>query len=549
MLSKHPDGVIRCLLVQPEFPLGSFWNYKPTVELIGAKTPNMPLGLVTVAAILPQSWQFRLVDLNCQTLTEEDWTWAEIVALGGMLPQQLSLLSMLRAAKERGKFVIVGGPDPTSQPELYAEADALILDEGEITIPNWLESWRKGTPRGTFRAADKPDVTKSPVPRYDLLNLDFYDRIGLQISRGCQFNCEFCDIIELYGRKPRIKNPLQVVRELEAIRKTGYSGSIDIVDDNFIGNKRYIRREILPVLTRWNRRRLRPFYFTTEASMNLADDVPMMREMARAGFRFVFTGIETPDPELLLQTQKSQNAVQPIETRLRAMLDAGLMPFAGFILGFDGEKRGMDQMMIKCIEEGPVVIAMVGLLVALPNTQLTRRLHKEGRLLALTGDKVQANASAFANLAESLVEISDQTTMGLNFVTKRPRAEIIAEYQEVIRKVYDLKQYMDRTLKAVRLLNLRPIRVVALRRRELRRSLRGLLTLTLKMTRDPATRWLYWRNFWWGFFGGMNRFDTMIQMMAFYVHLRQQRDRILARTSEVARVFPDKAQTDQDGAA
>lgn len=527
-----PDQSVKCLLVQPEFPAGSFWNYKAAVETIGAKTPNMPLGLLTVAAILPQHWQFRLEDLNCGPLTDDALAWADLVCVGGMLPQQAGILALVRRAQAKGKFVAVGGSDPTSQPELYKEADALVLDEGELTIPQWIQSWRQGQPRGVFRATEKPDLTTSPTPRYDLLKIENYNQLALQISRGCPFNCEFCDIIELFGRKPRIKKPEQVIRELEAIRATGYAGSVDIVDDNFIGNKRYIRREILPALRAWNRRRLRPFFFATEASMNLADDEPLMREMVMAGFRIVFTGIETPDPDLLLKTQKSQNTVRPIQERLEKMMAVGLMPTAGFIIGFDNEKPGMDQAIIQCIEEGSVSIAMVGLLVALPNTQLTRRLKKEGRLIGFDGQTVQAgNESKAADVSTSVFEISDQTVAGLNFLTTRDRYEILAEFRNIVRTVYDPKVYMDRVRRQVQRVKLKPKRLPRIW--ELRRDLKGLFNVSKQMSANKDLRWLFWRNFADAIWRGSNAFDLSMRLMGMFLHFSQQRDYILAKTGEV----------------
>jgi radical SAM superfamily enzyme YgiQ (UPF0313 family) len=530
---ESPDSKIRCLLVQPRFPPNTFWNYQAAVELVGAKTPNLPLSLITVAAILPQHWEFRLVDLNCRDLSEADWQWAQLVGVGGMLPQQPSTLTLIREGKRRGKFVVCGGSDPSSQADIYREADALVLDEGELTIPLWLESWRRGEPRGLFRSAEKPDMTTTPTPRYDLIDINDYNQMALQISRGCPLNCEFCDIIELFGRKPRIKSPEQVIRELEAIRRTGYTGAVDIVDDNFIGNKRYIKRHILPAMTRWNRIRLRPFFFATEASMNLADDEPLMKAMAMAGFRMVFTGIETPDPELLLLTQKTQNTMKPIQERIRKLLSHGLLPTAGFILGFDNEKKGMDEAMTRCIEDAPISMAMVGLLVALPNTQLTRRLLKEGRLLGFDGKIVGPDGArkAAAEVEGSVFEVADQTVAGLNFVTTRDRREILEEYRNVIRAVYSTDAYMGRVLRQVRLYKFRPLRIP--RFWEVKRDLRGLVGLIRAMSRDQELRRPFWRNFWLALFMGPNSFDIAMRLMSMFLHFRKQRDYILAKTGQL----------------
>ncbi len=272
-----------------------------------------------------------------------------------------------------GKFVVVGGPDATSQPTLYRAADALVLGEAETTVPLWLAACREGHPRGTFQALEKPDVTQSPLPRFDLLKIQDYLSVNVQFSRGCPFNCEFCDIIELYGRTPRTKTPAQFCRELEALFDLGYRGWVDVVDDNFVGNKSNVK-QMLPVLKQWCQQHEYPFYFSTQASINLADDEPLMDAMTDVDFRSVFIGIETPDPKLLATTQKRMNALKPISDRIGRIYDHGMGVMAGFILGFDGESQGAGDMIIECIEENDIPIAMVSLLAALPNTQLSRRL-------------------------------------------------------------------------------------------------------------------------------------------------------------------------------
>jgi len=402
---------VRCLLVQVRFSAFSFWNFVAACETMGASTPSPPLGLLTVAALLPQHWQFRLLDLNTRPFSEEDWAWADLVCVGGMLPQQAGMLAVIERARRDGKFVAVGGSDPTSQPDVYAAADARVLGEGESAIPVWLESWRAGEPRGVFREREKPDVTRTPVPRYDLLDFGCYAQIGVQYSRGCPFNCEFCDIIELFGRVPRTKTAEQLLGELDRLRELGYSGAVDIVDDNFIGNKRDVKRLLLPALIAWSERHGRPFFFTTEASMNLADDDELLGLMRAAGFRLVFMGIETPDPDLLRMTQKRQNTMRPIVERVRKLYDYGIVVTGGFIMGFDGEKRGADRAMVGLVEESGICLAMVGLLVALPTTQLTRRLVREGRLMDFTGKVVstEAEAASSARAEGSMVEVVDQT--------------------------------------------------------------------------------------------------------------------------------------------
>ncbi len=518
----NPDHKIKCLLIQPLFSAFSFWNYVEGCKHIGAKTPSPPLGLLTVAALLPQHWEFKLLDLNCREFSETDWAWADLVCTGGMLPQQKGLLEIIDRAKRDGKYLACGGPDPSSQPDLYKNAAVVVVGEGESAIPVWLDSWRKGEAYGRFTETEKPDITQSPTPRYDLLNFWNYAQISLQYSRGCPFNCEFCDIIELYGRKPRTKTPEQMTKELDFLKKLGYSGFVDIVDDNFIGNKRNVKRNLLPAMIEWNKKNGHPFFYATEASMNLADDVPLMEAMRDADFRFIFMGIETPDPELLLMTQKSQNTVRPIVERVTALYKYGMVPTAGFIMGFDGEKPGIDRAMIDLIEDCGINMAMVGLLVALPKTQLTRRLLKEGRLMSFSGklvaDEKDLRGSALADKA--MVEIVDQTVAGLNFITSRDRIEIFNEYLNVVANIYSPRSYMDRAMKvAARLKSKSKHRP---RLFEHIRNTRGFFRISYIMTKDKEMRWLYWRNFFYGLSKGIVVLEQVMRLHGIYSHFRKQ---------------------------
>jgi radical SAM superfamily enzyme YgiQ (UPF0313 family) len=520
----NPDEALNCLMIYPEFSQFSFWNVKESIATLGAKAPAPPLGLITVAALLPDFWNVKLLDLNTQSgqgVSEEDWNWADLVLTGGMLPQQEGTLSIIKAAQTKGKYVVVGGPDATSQPEIYSGADALVLGEGERTVPDWLQSLSKGQSQHIFLEKGKPDLSESPVPRFDLIHFADYYSIGVQYSRGCPFNCEFCDIIELYGRKPRQKSPLQFLRELQHLFNLGYRGYIDIVDDNFIGNKRHIKRELLPALIDWNQRRRRPFYFGTEASMNIGDDDVLLDLMRRCDFRFIFMGIETPNRDLLMMTQKSQNTMKPMVERIRNIYRRGIIVSAGFIIGFDNEQRGTDLEIIKCIEETSVCLAMVGLLVALPNTQLSRRLMAEKRLLDFNGQVMDGKGEESRALAkDSVFKIIDQTLSGLNFVTTRPRAEILREFVNVTSTVYESKHYMARVMSLVRTMKYRPPRIPSLY--EFKRSMRALFLLSYKMTKNPETRADYWRNFFGSLILGLYRFEIALTLMGSFLHLRKQ---------------------------
>ncbi len=518
--TRQPDGPIHCLLIQPRFEASNFWNLTDAAATTGAKTVAPPLGLLTVAALLPQHWTFLLVDLNVREVTDDEWQRADVICTGGMIPQQNGIRELIRQANRDEKYIAVGGPDPTSQPEIYCDADARVLGEGELTIPMWLESWRAGEPCGLFSADNKPDVTCSPTPRFDLVDFSQYLQAGIQISRGCPFNCEFCDIIELYGRIPRSKSPRQVLAELDRLVSLGYRGWVDISDDNFIGNKKFVKT-LLVELEDWCQRNSFPFYFTTEASMNLADDDELLEMMRRVDFRFVFMGIETPDPDLLAVTQKKVNSMKPIVERIHHVYRHGISISAGFILGFDNEKQGTADAMIRCIEESGIMLAMVGLLSALPNTQLTRRLMREGRMISANHELLPPSDGAYR--LEN-IENADNTTGGVNFVTTRDRIDVYDDYRRVVTAVYDPGQYMRRVMRTTRMLM--PQRRQKPTFAEWKKMTIALIRIALWMTRNRDVRWHYWGNTIRSMFMGMARFEFCQSHMAAFIHLGNQTSRV-----------------------
>lgn len=433
----------RCnvLLVAPRFNGQSFWNFTAACELYGARFPAAPLGLITVAALLPPAWDCRLLDRNADELTDADLDWADMVMTGGMLPQRPDALQVIGRAHARGKAVVVGGPDVTSSPELYAAADMRVLGEAESVIGAFVEAWNAGTRSGVFEAEKfKADVTRTPVPRFDLLRRGNYIYYGVQFSRGCPFTCEFCDIIELYGRAPRTKTTPQMLAELDTLYRAGYRGHLDFVDDNFVGNKKAVKA-FLPHLIAWQKERGYPFMFSTEASINMADDDALLALMREANFFTVFVGIESPDTDTLVSMQKKQNTRRSLAASVHKIYRAGMFVNAGFILGFDSERSAVAHAMIECIEATSIPLCMVGLLYALPNTQLTRRLANEQRLFALAYTDRMAQQGG-----------GDQCTSGLNFTTARPRREILADYRRVLEHIYDPAAYFARVRKMVRIL-------------------------------------------------------------------------------------------------
>ena len=369
----------RVLLVQPKFSEDSFWNFTAPARLTGARHHSIPLNLITIAAMLPDHWTPRLVDENVETLRDRDLAWADLVMVSAMIPQRPTAIRAIERAQSLDVPVMIGGPDTTSSPGAYAHAEFQFLGEAEGLLPQFFEDWENGVRRKVYEAAKfKADITTTPVPRYDLVKRRRYLTMAIQYSRGCPFLCEFCDIIELFGRVPRTKTNEQVLAELDAIYATGHRGIVDLVDDNLIGNKKAVK-QMLPAVIKWQQDHGFPFYLTTEASLNLADDQELLDLMRDARFMAIFVGIESPDPEVLAMTKKKQNTRRDIAESVRKIYTAGIGVTGGFIIGFDGEQPTIADDLSDLIEESAIAVAMAGLLTVLPGTQLERRLVAEGR--------------------------------------------------------------------------------------------------------------------------------------------------------------------------
>ncbi len=491
------------LLVFPGFNANSFWNYQATCEIVGAKYPGAPLGLITVAAMLPQHWSIKLVNRNTEDIDEADLDWADMVMTGGMMPQQWDTLAIIELAHAHGKVVVVGGPGITSTPAPYHAADFKVLGEAEGLIDGFVADWRAGVRAGTYEGVRfKADVTAAPIPRWDLLKFDQYLHVGVQFSRGCPFTCEFCDIIELYGRVPRTKTALQVIGELDSLYALGYRGHVDFVDDNLIGNKRAVKA-FLPHLKAWQEKHHYPFDFSTEASVNLADDDELLGLMRDASFFAVFIGIESPDNETLIKMQKKQNTRRVLSESIRHIYDAGIFVMGGFIVGFDTEMDAVAGPIVKLIEDASIPIAMVGLLYALPNTQLTRRLEQEGRLFEPENGDING----------------DQCTAGLNFVMLRARRDALTDYRTVLDSIFSPVAYFDRVRGVALSLKMpkRSLRVaLGSTFREFRRFLRLITRVTLYR---PDMRAQAWRTLITILLRNPTAVTSAMRLTAFYVHL------------------------------
>lgn len=419
---------MKVLLVYPEFP-DTYWSFRHALSFEGKRSAFPPLGLLTVSALLPGSWERRLIDLNVRPLRPADIEWADVVFASAMLVQKESLRRVVAACKARGKRVVIGGPYITTSAEDLPAADHLFLGEAEATLPQFVLDVQRGEARRCYQAAERPALSATPVPDFRLADLKRYSAMSVQYSRGCPFQCEFCDIIEIYGRVPRTKSNEQMLAELDALRAAGWRGTVFIVDDNFIGNKRNVK-SLLPELADWQERHGRPFAFLTEASVNLAEDDELLEGMRRAGFRRVFLGIETPVEESLKEALKTQNTRRDLLDSVRKIQRYGMEVMGGFIVGFDSDPEDIFERQIDFIRESAIPLAMVGLLNALPDTQLWRRLKSEGRLVA------ESNG--------------DNTSYSLNFAPKMNPARLIAGYRSLMQTIYNPGQYYQRALECLK---------------------------------------------------------------------------------------------------
>ena len=419
---------MRVLLVSAATP-DTFWSYKHVLSFISKKACFPPLGLLTVAAMLPKRWDLKLVDLNVTSLTDAQLAWADCVFVSAMLAQVDSAREVIARCSQLGKTVVAGGPLFTTGHAGFPEVKHFVLGEAEDIMPTLAADMIFGDLKEFYRCEKRPDIRQTPVPRWDLIKFKHYATMPLQFSRGCPFNCEFCDIIVMNGRVPRLKTNEQMIGELDSLVDAGWTGPIFIVDDNFIGNRAKVK-EFLRELIAWEERRGIRLQFTTEASLNLADDGELLELMVRAGFKKVFVGIETPQEDSLLECAKVQNAKRDMLSAVKTIQKSGLEVMGGFIVGFDSDKPNIFERQIKFIQEAGVVTAMVGLLQALPGTRLFSRLTEEGRILHdASGNNVEAS---------------------LNFVPKLDREILVEGYRSLVKRLYTPRMYYRRTLTFLR---------------------------------------------------------------------------------------------------
>ncbi|NTU81382.1 MAG: B12-binding domain-containing radical SAM protein [Chloroflexales bacterium] len=398
------------LLVYPQFP-DTFWSFKHALRFVHKSSALPPLGLVTVAAMLPPAWDQRLVDLNIRDLSDADLAWADYVFISAMIVQRDSARAIIARCRQAGLPIIAGGPLFTAEHEQFEGVDHFVLNEAELTLPAFLADLARGEPRPRYSTDGFADIAATPTPRWELLDLRRYASMSIQYSRGCPYNCEFCNVTTLFGHRPRVKSAAQIIAELDGLYRLGWRGSIFFVDDNLIGNKRHLKGELLPALISWRRGKSGiPFY--TEVSINVADDPALMDLMVEAGFTTVFIGIETPSEESLVECSKSQNTRRDLVADVKRIQRAGLQVQGGFIVGFDSDTPSIFQQQIDFIQQSGVVTAMVGLLNALPGTRLYERLADEGRLRDQTsGDNVDGSTNIVPTMDSDTLRAGYKTIM------------------------------------------------------------------------------------------------------------------------------------------
>ena len=467
---------MNALLIYPQFP-DTYWSFKHALKFVGKRAAQPPLGLMTVAALLPGSWKKRLVDTNVERLTERDLAWADVVLLSGMHIQREPLVAIVERCRARGLRTVVGGPIASSVPAAELKADHVVIGEAEGLIGELAHDLELGTAKPVYQAAERPEMETSPLPDLSLIKMRRYSTMTVQYSRGCPFNCEFCDIIEIYGRRPRTKAVAQVLAELDQLRAAGWREAVFIVDDNFIGNKARAK-ELCAALAEWRNQYKINFDFTTEASLNLADDPELMQLMKDAGFSSVFLGIETPDESGLIASNKLQNTRRSLLDSVATIQSYGMQVMGGFILGFDTDREDIFDRMVEFIQKSGIPIAMVGLLQAMPGTQLFRRLWREGRIL---------DSDAGNNTGEHL-----------NFLPHMDAQRLVDGYRSVLNRIYSCEAYYERVKLYLNRTHPRPGRREAGERASkqqwlTRANVRAFVTSIVRQGVLGRQRWSYWK--------------------------------------------------------
>ena len=488
---------MKILFVYPKYP-DTFWSFKYALKFISKKASFPPLGLLTVASMLPKEWEKRLIDMNVSVLTEDDLMWADYVFISAMVVQKKSVMEVIRRCKNLGIRIVAGGPLFTTGYEEFEDIDHLILNEAESTLPSFLDDLKKGCTHHIYSSKEWPDISKTPLPQWELINMKKYASMCIQYSRGCPFNCEFCDIVVLNGHKPRTKSKNQILEELEILYSQGWRSSVFFVDDNFIGNRKRLKTEILPFLIDWMKQKKYPFSLFTEASINLSDDEELMRLMVKAGFKKVFIGIETPNEESLTECNKYLNKNRDLIACVKKIQSNGLEVQGGFIVGFDNDPPSIFEKQISFIQKSGIVTAMVGLLNAPRGTRLYHRLKKEKRLL---------NDPS-----------GDNTDFSLNFIPKMNIETLMNGYKKILNTIYSPKQYYKRVITFLKGYKPKPLKKkINFNFCDLKAFLKSIWSLGIK----GKERLHYWKLISWTLVRRPRLFHLAISLAIYGFHFRK----------------------------
>ena len=489
------------LMIYPRYPI-TFWSFKYALKYVSKKAAYPPLGLLTVAAMLPKTWNIRLVDLNISKVRDEDLKWADYVMISAMLIQKESVMEILGNCRRLGKKVIAGGPLFSSLSDEYIHlVDHLILGEAEYSLPPFLSDLENGNTKKAYHSHDFPPLSMTPTPLWDLIDIKKYASMMIQFSRGCPYNCEFCDVTALFVHKPRLKSIDQFMGELQVIYDKGWRGSLFVVDDNFIGNKAVIKN-MLPYVIRWMKERDYPFELFTEVSINIADDDELVHLMVEAGFDRVFIGIETPNEESLKECSKDQNCKRDMTGSIKKLQAAGIEVLGGYIVGFDNDDESIFASQIRFIQDSGVVTAMVGLLNALPNTRLWQRMKDESRLL--------------------LHSSGDNTDGTINFIPKMDMEKLIAGYHQMVKTIYSPRCYYQRVCKFLE--HYQPLR----RRKVDWDRFKGFLKsiFYIGILGNGASQWYYWRLLLKAMISYRKSLTAAVTLMVYGQHFRKMTNKM-----------------------
>lgn len=488
---------MKILLVYPHYP-DTFWGFKYALKFISKKASLPPLGLLTIASMLPPEWEKRLIDINITPLKDKDLLWADYVFISAMSIQKESVKTVISRCKALGVKIVAGGPLFTAFPEEFeGDVDHFVLDEAEITLPPFLDDLKKRQAKHFYTSQERADIRNTPLPLWELADLKKYASMNIQYSRGCPFDCEFCNITVLHGRVPRTKEKEQIVAEMESLYLRGWRGGIFFVDDNFIGNKVKLKKEVLPAIIEWMKKRNHPFTLSTEVSINLSDDEELIHMMVQAGFDTVFIGIETPNEESLAECSKLQNRNRDLIACVKKIQRSGLEVQAGFIVGFDKDPASIFERLIAFIQESGIATAMVGLLNAPHGTKLYHRLKKEGRLLSAAS--------------------GDNTDFSINFKPKMNHETLISGYRKVVHTIYSPKHYYARVRKFLKEYKPKQAKTFHFRFSHLEAGFKSIFRLGI----IGRERIYYWKLFFWSLFRRPRLFPLAITLTIYGFHFRK----------------------------